>query len=94
MSTKINGTFSAVGTSATAYILRRFNLSLTFSGTGTVSLQRSFDKGTTWQTTDTFTANKSTIGEEVEKNVLYRLNCTAIQASNTIIYRIGASGIS
>lgn len=78
----------------------------TFSGsganyTGSVQLERSFDGGTTWLVCgvggggamaiwNAGTPVNITFGEP-EKNVLYRLNCTALSAG-TINYRLSETG--
>jgi hypothetical protein len=94
MSTKINGSFSATGTSAEHYLLRYFNVSLDFnSGTATVDLERSFDDGATWEIRQSFTSDESTAIFEPEKKVKYRLNCSAF-TSGPVSYRIGTSGLS
>ena len=66
-----------------------FNLSLDFttgSGVGTVDLQRSFDDGVTWETTDTISADTEKNGLAVS-NLLWRLNCSAF-TSGTIACRL------
>ena len=66
-----------------------FNLSLDFttgSGVGTVELQRSFDKGVTWETVDSKTADAEENGN-ANGNLLWRLNCTAF-TSGTISGRL------
>lgn len=89
---KISGTFTETGTSAKIPCLRKFNVSLYGTWSGTVSLERSFDAGATWETRATYTTNTSTILEEVEVNVFYRFNCTTY-TSGTVNYRIGAPGL-
>jgi|TARA_Y100000310_G_scaffold132889_1_gene131819 hypothetical protein len=81
----ISGTFVATGQSESAN-LGDVTLSLSGWGSATVSLQRSFDGGTTWVTVETWTA-----AEEVNiagGGQLYRLNCT-VWASGTITYYLG-----
>lgn len=53
----------------------RFNLSISGSSwSGTVTLQRSFDSGSTWVDVATFTANKETTISEPQRNGLpYRV---------------------
>ena len=64
-----------------------FNVSVWGTFVGTVQLQRSFDGGTTWIPTASYTAVDSDIGEEPEDSVLYRFECTAY-TSGTINYRL------
>ncbi len=54
-----------------------FNLSISGSWEGTVTVQRSFDLGDTWHDVDTFTSNTEEYGLEPEH-------------SNVVLYRIGA----
>lgn len=49
-----------------------FNLSISGSWVGTVTLQRSFDNGTTWVDVGTYTANIEDVGDEPEEGVAYR----------------------
>lgn len=74
-----------------------FNIALTGAGAGTVALERSFDRGTTWcgifaGGTQLYVwtysgTNLSETAEETEEQVIYRLNCTAY-TSGTISYRL------
>jgi hypothetical protein len=76
---KLEKVFSSSEASDTIALSESFNLSLDFttgSGVGTVVLQRSFDKGVSWKTTDSFTSDKESNGE-AKANLLWRLNCTA-----------------
>ncbi len=54
-----------------------FNLSVEGTWTGTLTVQRSFDLGSTWYDVDTFTANTEEYGLEPEY-------------TNVVLYRIGA----
>ena len=52
----------------------KFNVSLTGSFVGTVTLQRSFDRGTSWvDTAETWTAIAEKVITSCEEGVLYRL---------------------
>ena len=53
-----------------------FNLSISGTWAGTVTVQRSFDLGDTWHDVDTFTSNTEEYGLEPEH-------------SNVVYYRIG-----
>ncbi len=77
-------------TSATTFPFPRpvqgtFNVAITGTFVATVQLERSFDGGTTYAplsgstigTTITFTTPTTFIGNETERGVLYRVNCTA-----------------
>ena len=52
---------------------KEFNISISGTWAGTVTLQRSFDGGTTYVDVETFTANAEKTGSEVEGGVDYRL---------------------
>ena len=54
-----------------------FNLSISGTWTGTITVQRSIDLGDTWHDVDTFTANTEEYGLEPEH-------------TNVVYYRIGA----
>jgi hypothetical protein len=62
-----------------------YNVAITGTFSATVQLERSFDGGATWApisgstigTTVTFTAPTTFVGNETERGVLYRVNCTA-----------------
>jgi hypothetical protein len=95
---KIEGSFAATGQSSTfqPYADRQnhaFNMSLWGTFVGTVQLERSFDKGSTWLPVTalgnsiTFTGPCTEVFEEPEYCVTYRLNCTAY-TSGTINYRL------
>jgi len=49
-----------------------FNLSLSGIWVGTITIQRSFDKGDTWFDVDTFTENIQEYGFEPEGGIYYR----------------------
>ena len=75
---KLEVDFTSAVASEQAALSGDFNVSLDYttgSGVGTVELQRSFDDGVTWLTTDSFTADEQSIGDAVG-NILWRLNCT------------------
>ena len=81
--------FTSTGASDVIALSGGFNLSLDFttgSGVGTVELQRSFDDGVTWETTDSKTADTEENGLAVS-NLLWRLECTAF-TSGTIAGRL------
>lgn len=69
----------------------------------TVQLEKSYDGGTTWviagiggagqQAVYVNTAGFSTAWTEIEKGVLYRLNCTAY-SSGTLAYRFSTNGLA
>ena len=82
--------FTGTGTSDPISLRDDFNLSLDFStgaGVGTVDLQRSFDQGNTWHTTDTFSSDTQNVGEATREELRWRLNCTAF-TSGIIAARI------
>lgn len=93
-SPKITGTFTATGVSATAVIFRAFNVSVQGTITNSsVSLERSFDNGSTWEVVETYTAAVSKSLTEVEHGVLYRFNCTLFGVGSNITYRVGSAGL-
>ena len=49
-----------------------FNLSISGTWAGTVTVQRSFDKGDTWYDVDTWIANTQEYGLEPERDIYYR----------------------
>jgi len=70
-------------------ILGPFNLSLSGTWAGTITLQRTFDGGTTWRDVATYTANIEDAGHEPELGVLYRAGFkTGEYTSGTAIVRI------
>ncbi len=71
--------FTSATESDTIALTGLFNISIDYatgSGVGTVELQRSFDNGATWHTTDTFTTDTETNGEAAS-DLLWQLDCTA-----------------
>lgn len=98
--------FVASGSIATATesgifnIYGAFNYTLTGTWAGSVSLERSFDGGSTWSvanigmtaTLATLTANASLTMAEVERGVMYRVNVTALSANGPIGWRVSTSG--
>ena len=54
-----------------------FNLSISGTWAGTVTAQRSFDKGSTWHDVRTWTANTEEYGLEPEGGVYYRAGIKA-----------------
>ncbi len=52
---------------------RSFNLSVSGTWAGTVTLQRSFNNGSTWLDVYSTTGNVETVVENVESGVLWRL---------------------
>lgn len=86
-SKKVSGSFTGTGQSSSIELIGYFNLSLSGFGTGTVTIQRSFDSGASWKTVGSYTADTEYVGFEPEKGVLYRANCTAYTAG-PIVYRI------
>ena len=50
-----------------------FNLSISGTWAGTVTVQRSFDSGDTWHDVDTWTANTQEYGLEPERDIYYRI---------------------
>lgn len=71
---------------------KTFNVSISGTWAGTVTLQRSFDGGTTYTDVEVFTANAEKNGEEVEGGVDYRLGIkTGEYTSGTAELRLSHS---
>lgn len=72
------------------YVVGDFNLSISGTFVGTVTVQRSFDQGSTWRDVDTFTAPIETAGSDPEPVVVYRAGIkTGEYTSGTASIRIG-----
>lgn len=94
---KLTGTFGATGQSGSIALRGPFNLNLWGTYVATISLERSFDGGTTWLNVslnngqnNAWTAPISLAcpgDDSLEGDVLYRLNCTAY-TSGTVNYRV------
>jgi len=66
-----------------------FNFSASGTWAGTVTIQRSFDSGATWQDVETYTANIEVPGSEPELNVVYRAGFKAGEyTSGTAVVRL------
>ena len=66
-----------------------FNISISGTWSATVTVQRSFDSGTTWLDVESFTANTEQYGFEPEDGVLYRAGVkTGNFTSGTVVLRI------
>ena len=91
----ISGTFTATGQSTALTIYGSFNVSIWGTFAATLQLQRTFDGGTTWLPVSADAAGDSLqwsvpfsgTWTEVEKQVGYRLSCTAY-TSGTVNYRV------
>ena len=71
------------------YLLGTFNFSLSGTWVGTVTIQRSFDRGTTWQDVASYTSNIEDAGTEPEGGVLYRAGPkTGGYTSGTMVVRL------
>lgn len=92
---RCEGQFTEAGRSSPANFLGYFNLTLWGDFAGEVQLERSFDAGETWHAlrgdrvgrAARFSAPTSTMCEEWERGVLYRLHCTALR-SGVLRYRL------
>jgi hypothetical protein len=72
------------------YVVGDFNLSISGTFVGTITVQRSFDQGATWRDVDTFTAPIETAGSDPEPVVVYRAGIkTGEYTSGTASIRIG-----
>lgn len=99
VSSPLTGSFTATGASNAVVLYRGPVNVLIAGGTGTVSVQRSFDGGTTWHILDydrvgtpaTYSTSAGSVGingvfEVAETQELWRLNCSAYTAE--ITYRV------
>ena len=93
MATKLNATIEAADTFSDAVqLLGNFNLSVSGTFSGTLTVQRSRDRST-WHDVDTFTSPTEEFGFDPEQN-WYRVGCKAGElASGSVMVRIGASDI-
>jgi len=67
-----------------------FNLSISGTWVGTVTIQRSYDSGSTWHDVDTWTANTEEYGLEPEKGIQYKVGIkTGAYTSGTCVLRLG-----
>jgi hypothetical protein len=72
------------------YVVGDFNLSISGTFVATITVQRSFDQGSTWRDVDTFTAPIETAGSDPEPVVVYRAGVkTGDFTSGTASIRIG-----
>lgn len=84
----VSGTFTAADQTSGDFVTRGgFNISLSGFGTATVTLQRSFDKGSTYVDVEAFTGSAERRVDDPESGVWYRFYCTA-HSSGTIAYRL------
>jgi len=66
-----------------------FNLSISGTWAGTVTVQRSFDSGSTWHDVDTWTENTQEYGLEPEGGTQYRVGIkTGEYTSGTCVVRL------
>ena len=66
-----------------------FNLSISGTWAGTLTVQRSFDAGSTWHDVDTWTENTQEYGLEPEGGIQYRAGIkTAEYTSGTCVVRL------
>ena len=72
------------------YVQVAFNLSIAGTFAATITVQRSFDLGSTWRDVDTFTTPIETFGSDPEPVVVYRAGIkTGEYTSGTATIRIG-----
>lgn len=72
------------------YTVGDFNLSISGTFTATVTVQRSFDQGSTWRDVETFTAPTEKYGSDPGPSVIYRAGVkTGDYTSGTVSIRIG-----
>lgn len=90
---KVSGELEAVGRGDPCEVLGEFNAALSGTFEATIVIERSYDRGLTWQpltalgNSFSFDAPCEELFEESEPGVLYAWNCTDY-ASGTINYRI------
>lgn len=68
------------------------NISISGTFTGTIELQRSYDRGITWHAVDSFTAPEESSLTDLEIGVRYRLGCPTAWTSGTALCRLGIGG--
>jgi len=91
----VAGSFAGVGPSTSIELIGPFNFSLAGTFVATVKLERSFDRGVSWLVVSqnalgdeaAYTTPISLQGEEWERGVRYRVNCTAF-TSGSVTYRL------
>ena len=86
----IEGEFTGTGRSASFRAHNYFNLSLSGFGTATVTLDRSFDNGTTWKIVTSYTSDTEQQVDEPEEGVIHSVNCSSFN-SGPIIFRLSNS---
>jgi hypothetical protein len=91
MATKLNATIATADTfSDEVQLVGNFNLSVSGTFSGTLTVQRSRDR-TTWLDVDSFTAPTEQYGYDPEFN-WYRVGCKAGNlASGSVVVRIGTA---
>lgn len=83
----ISGSFAGTGQSAPFNPpVGPFNLSISGISSSTVTVERSFDEGSTWKTVQSISADAELEADQVEAGVLWRFNC-GTYGSGTILYR-------
>jgi hypothetical protein len=91
------GTFTATGGGAAVPVVRRGDLNISLWGTftATVTIERSYDGGSTWLPLTyldgvalSWTAPMSTAFTVSDAGASYRFNCTAYTPSGTVNWRI------
>lgn len=93
----VSGTFTGTGNGTSIVMVGPFNFELSGTWSGTITLERSFDGGTTFVsaamdtsgTASSYTTNVSLVVNEWEPGVIYRARCTAY-VSGTVAYRISS----
>ena len=83
--------FTATGESDTIHVHGYFNVSIQGIVGSTIYVERSFDKGVTWQIVETATEDFSRIGLEPESHTLYRFRC-GVYGSGTVTCRMSSPG--
>jgi len=72
------------------YTEKEFNFSIQGTWVGTITVQRSLDRGSTWRDVETFTSNIETYGFDPGPTVIYRAGFkTGEYTSGTADVRIG-----
>ena len=83
----IQGTFTITGASGSMALYVPTMVVLNFTGSGTVTLQVSYNGGTSWVNVYSWTADAAERVNATPDGHLFRLNCTARGAN--IGYRLG-----
>ncbi len=86
----VSASLTAENTFSDEIVLRgKFDVSVSGTFVGTVTVQRSWDDGVTWVDCADYTTPTETFGEQITNNILYRIGCqTGNFTSGTMVVRL------